>query len=143
MATLSLTEIRDAFAEEDAMSGGMGPAPDTPMQQLPDHAKKRDPVGPRLAHTREHEGGDHNGFAPRKRSKQAKSTPMTRERHSGDMVKIVNNALILTIGLAFHAAAMSIMNAMFETFDITTFNQICIRLIYPAVVIFAVWSLKR
>lgn len=144
MAALSLTEIRDAFVDES-----LGDAQyNTPIQELPDHGKKSNPVNVRLVADATPNQRS-SGSSASRRSKHASRSSTTHFRSSRaseeqtHIVRIANNALTLTIGLAVHSAIISTLNHHFETASVTTFNQLCMRFTYPLAIILLVWAIKR
>jgi len=142
MAALSLTEIRDAFADEPAADAQYN----TPIQELPDHRKKSDPVNVRLV--ADSTPNRISSGAARRSRRSTRSThqapphaaPSEDKAH---LTRIANNALTLTIGLAIHSAIISAINYQFESSNLTVFNQLCIRFTYPVAVMLLVWAIKR
>lgn len=140
MAALSLTEIRDAFAGDDTT--GVVQQSSAPVQQLPDHAKKSNPVNVRLV-------ADQAPAPQRSRRKHSSRKAPKPDAHvtgSDDrqhLMRVTNNALTLTAGLAFHSGVISCLNHYFEQNGVTVFNQLCMRLIYPLVTILVIWALRH
>lgn len=146
MAALSLTEIRDAFAEEEDGIDAKGFGADTiPMQQLPDHQKKTSLVGPRLVN-------DHESTMTEKRAKKARRRKESMQRNKekrqsskacGDMKKLTMQALAITSGIAIHHAISQALALYFEKQYVTTWNRICIVFIYPVCIVLVLWTLKH
>lgn len=143
MAALSLTEIRDAFDERSMDATTYN----TPVQELPNHMKKTKPVNVRLVADETAPSRKDDWRKPRHRDTPESAQESKRALESGggkrDLKRIATNALTLTIGLALHSAIIMTMNHQFESADVTTFNQICIRFTYPVALLLLVWALKR
>ena len=141
MAALSLTEIRDAFVDEDIGESQFN----TPIQELPDHGKKSNPVNVRLVA----DATPNQRVSSTRRSRHSSRTGTASPHTSGTseehthLVRITNNALTLTIGLAIHSAVISTLNHHFESSGMSTFNQLCTRFTYPIATMLLVWALKR
>jgi len=142
MAALSLTEIRDAFVVDDHVGETQY---NTPIQELPDHGKKSNPVNVRLVAdaTPNHRPGPHaSRHKSRHASRSTSQKGQANEEHA-HLVRIANNALTLTIGLAVHSAIISTLNHHFESSGVSIFNQLCMRFTYPIAALLLVWALKR
>lgn len=140
MAALSLTEIRDAFAEEPSADEHQY---NTPIQQLPNHEKKSNPVNVRLVS----DAIKPSRVTHRPRhSSSSRDAPTQRKPHhpdSAEMTRMVVNALTLTVGLAIHSFVVTALNRYFEYANMGLVNEMCVRIIYPCTVVFAVWALKK
>ena len=140
MAALSLTEIRDAFVDEQIGELQFN----TPVQELPEHGKKSNPVNVRLvadATPNQRVSSTHRS-KHKSRSGTTPSRSGPSEEHT-QLARIANNALTLTIGLAVHSAVISTLNNHFEASGMSTFNQLCMRFTYPIATLLLVWALKR
>ena len=139
---LSLTEIRDAFAQEGDEDGNAFGANTIPTQ-LPDHQKRSSLVGPRLIH--EKESNDQRRAAKRAARRRQFAVEVDRppSRCAGDMKKLTTNALAFTSGLAIHHAIVHAMGLYFEGHYTTPWNRSCVTFIYPVAIILILWSIKN
>ena len=119
----------------------------TPIQELPEHGKKSNPVNGRLVadatpnHTSSSSNARRSRHSSRSSSTPARPSPSSEDR--AHLLRIANNALTLTIGLAVHSAIISTLNHHFESSSVSTFNQLCMRFTYPIATMLLVWALKR
>jgi hypothetical protein len=136
---LSLTEIRDAFAEEDESAGGFT-SDATPLQHMPDHHKRQNPVSPRLAQE-----------APVVRKETLRKTV---ERDTGrrrpesrgggiDLGKIVYQVLVFACALALHFAVSKYLLAYFDNNFVSPVNQTIITFIYPCMLVLLTWLVRK
>lgn len=139
MAALSLTEIRDAFFEEES-TGGFG-SESTPLQHLPDHKKRAQPVTPRLADDQVVLRKERTSKSHKDAARAAERTARTHGR--SELVRLLSNSMIMTVGLAIHFAVSRTMTRYFDDNYVGSVNQMVIVFIYPVAAILAVWHLKN
>lgn len=148
MAALSLTEIRDAFAEESEIPDSGGFSGDTVPSTLPDHQKRGSLVGPRLVHDQETAR-----IQKRAASRRSRRRPSQREHFSqapavhaganGDLKRLVVHALATVSGLAIHHALERAMAHYFESNYTSAWNKTLIALTYPVTIILLLWFIRR
>jgi hypothetical protein len=133
---LPLTDVRDAFdyGVRDDLDAGF-----TLVPELPDHAKSGKPATPCLAVDTDRE----------RRTKRRRSAPhgnkQTVERFPARdtaLDRIVTHALIVACGLALNHAVSGCLKLYFENHYVGTFNQACVLLSYPILLVLAAWTFK-
>lgn len=144
MAALSLTEIRDAFVDEES-AGGFG-ADATPMQHLPHHAKQSDAVNPRMAEENEarrrrRDRRSHRLAQTASRERSETTSPPSKPA-SSELMRLTTNALVLTSGLAIHFAVSRGITQYFERSYLTPTNQLIVAAIYPVAVLLIIWHIR-
>jgi hypothetical protein len=140
MAALSLTEIQDAFLDDEG-AGGFGS--EAPMQHMPDHQKKSNPVTPRLAETTESAKRRRERKEAKNISVAAKNVKINNQGAGrSELLKLVANALVLTVGLALNFAITRTMTKYFDENYVGSTNQMIVAFIYPLATLLLLWHLK-
>jgi hypothetical protein len=148
---LPLTELDDAYEDVLSMPGRSVPAADAGdsrhRPEVPDHQKRTRPVSirPDVHDFQVLDPGV--GVPKRKRAAAASDAPGTsfNDRmwmRRKDMTSVAVMVLIVTAGLALHAALSDMLGAYIDTAYMTPWWERATRLSYPAGAVAAIWCLK-
>ena len=141
MAALSLTEIQDAFLDDEG-AGGFG-GEQAPLQHMPDHQKRSNPVNPRLAENAETSKRRRDRREAKTVSVAAKTVKVTSTSTGrSELLKLVANALVLTVGLGINFAITRTMTKYFDENYVGSTNQMIVAFIYPLATLLLLWHLK-